>query len=43
MGNRGTAISFVGEWDLDNLDRVLSKVGQDKIERKMLAIYDYSP
>ena len=32
-----------GEWDLDNLDRVLSKVGEDKIERKMLAIYDYSP
>ena len=43
MGNRGTAISFVGEWDLDNLDRVLSKVGEDKIDRKMLAIYDYSP
>ena len=43
MGNRGTAISFVGEWDLDNLDRVLSKVGEDKINRKMLAIYDYSP
>ena len=43
MGNRGTAISFVGEWDLDNLDRVLSKVGEDKIDRKMLAIYDYNP
>lgn len=43
MGNRGTAISFVGEWDLDNLDRVLTKVGEDKIARKMLAIYDYSP
>ena len=43
MGNRGTAISFVGEWDLDNLDRVLTKVGHDKIARKMLAIYDYSP
>jgi ATP-dependent RNA helicase DeaD len=40
MGNRGTAISFVGEWDLVNLDRVLSKVGEEKIERKMLALYD---
>ena len=39
MGNRGTAISFVAEWDLDSLDRVLEKVGAEKVERKLLDIY----
>ncbi len=39
MGNRGTAISFVGEWDLDSLERVLEKVGSEKIERRLLSIY----
>lgn len=41
MGKRGTAISFVGEWDLDVFDKVKEKVGEERLERRKLSIYDF--
>ena len=38
-GARGTAITFVGEWDLDAWEAIRSEVGAD-VEEGQLSLYD---
>ncbi|MGK2966612.1 MAG: DEAD/DEAH box helicase, partial [Tepidiformaceae bacterium] len=38
-GKKGSAISFVGEWDLETWDHVVRTVGADQLERLDLPIY----
>ena len=37
-GAEGSAVSFVGEWDLDQLDKIVKLVG-DELERGELELY----
>ncbi len=39
MGKEGTAISFVGEHDQEIIEKVVGKVGNDVLQRKLLNIY----
>ena len=39
MGKRGTAISFIGEWDYDVHDQIVAKIGADKMIRKKFSFY----
>jgi ATP-dependent RNA helicase DeaD len=39
MGKEGTAISFVGEHDLEVLEKVEHKLGKEVLERRVLALY----
>jgi superfamily II DNA/RNA helicase len=39
MGNEGTAMTLVGEWDLETFDAIVSHVGKDNLERYDAAIY----
>ena len=39
MGQRGTAVSFLAEWDFDVFDRIVEHVGGDRLTRRRLAIY----
>ena len=39
MGKEGLAISFVSERDQDVIKKVIQKVGEDVVERKLLSIY----
>ncbi len=39
MGRPGTAITFLGEWDIDLFEAIRSHVGKERIERRQLALY----
>ncbi|MCH8115267.1 MAG: C-terminal helicase domain-containing protein, partial [Chloroflexi bacterium] len=39
MGKRGTAISFVGEWDYDVHDQIVARVGEEKMIRRQFSFY----
>ena len=38
-GKRGTAVTFVSEWDFDDWERIASSIGSETIERLDLPIY----
>lgn len=39
MGKRGTAISFIGEWDFELHEQIVAKIGEDKMIRKQFSFY----
>ena len=39
MGKRGTAISFIGEWDYDVHDQIVAKIGAEKMIRRKFSFY----
>ena len=39
MGKRGTAISFIGEWDYEVQDQIISRVGEEKMIRRKFSFY----
>ena len=39
MGRRGTAVSFLAEWDFDVFERIVEHVGGDRLTRRRLSIY----
>ena len=39
MGKRGTAISFIGEWDYDVQDQIIARVGEEKMIRRKFSFY----
>ena len=42
MGREGTAVTFVAEWDLEFFQAIKEHVGEDKLERRELAMYNRS-
>jgi ATP-dependent RNA helicase DeaD len=40
MGREGTAITFVGEWDIEFFDAIMAHVGKDKLAPTDLALYN---
>ena len=39
MGHKGTAVSFLAEWDLEVFERIVQHVGDDRLTRRRLSIY----
>lgn len=39
MGRPGTAITFLGEWDIDLFEAIRNHVGKERLERRQLALY----
>lgn len=39
MGHRGTAISFIGEWDYDVHEQIVAKIGEEKMIRRKFSFY----
>ena len=39
MGRRGTAVSFLAEWDLEVFERIVEHVGDERLTRRRLSIY----
>ena len=39
MGKRGTAISFIGEWDFELYEQIIAKVGEDKMIKRKFSFY----
>jgi|TARA_B110000495_G_scaffold147078_2_gene129979 ATP-dependent RNA helicase DeaD len=39
MGKRGTAVSFIGEWDFELHEQIVAKIGEDKMIRKKFSFY----
>jgi ATP-dependent RNA helicase DeaD len=39
MGQRGTAISFVGEWDYEVHEQIIAKIGEEKMIRQKFSFY----
>jgi len=39
MGKRGTAISFIGEWDFELHEQIVIKIGEDKMIRRQFSFY----
>jgi len=39
MGKRGTAISFIGEWDFELHEQIVIKIGEEKMIRKQFSFY----
>jgi len=39
MGHKGTAVSFLAEWDLEVFERIVQHVGGDRLTRRRLSIY----
>ena len=39
MGRPGTAMTFVGEWDLEAFDAIRAHVGAENLEEVQLSIY----
>jgi ATP-dependent RNA helicase DeaD len=39
MGKRGTAISFIGEWDFELHEQIVAKIGEDKMIRRKFDFY----
>ena len=39
MGHKGTAVSFLAEWDLDVFDQIVKHVGDNRLTRRRLSIY----
>jgi ATP-dependent RNA helicase DeaD len=39
MGRRGTAVSFIGEWDRDVHDQIVAKIGEEKMIRERFSFY----
>ncbi|NQW20437.1 MAG: DEAD/DEAH box helicase [Chloroflexi bacterium] len=39
MGKRGTAVSFIGEWDFELHEQIVAKIGEDKMIRRKFSFY----
>lgn len=39
MGHKGTAVSFLAEWDLETFDRIAEHVGEHRMIRRRLSLY----
>jgi hypothetical protein len=39
MGKRGTAVSFIGEWDFELHEQIIAKIGEDKMIRRKFSFY----
>jgi ATP-dependent RNA helicase DeaD len=39
MGKRGTAVSFIGEWDFDLHEQIVAKIGEDRMIRRKFSFY----
>lgn len=39
MGKRGTAVSFIGEWDFELYEQIIAKIGEDKILKRKFSFY----
>ena len=39
MGKRGTAISFIGEWDFEMQEQIVAKIGEDKMISRRFSFY----
>jgi ATP-dependent RNA helicase DeaD len=39
MGKRGTAISFIGEWDFELHEQIVAKIGADKMIKRQFSFY----
>ena len=39
MGRKGTAISLIGEWDVELLEKVRKKVGDDRLKARPTQLY----
>lgn len=39
MGRKGTAVSFVAEWDLEIFERIIHHIGDERLTRRQLSIY----
>tara|TARA_B100000676_G_scaffold313383_1_gene394090 strand:+ start:954 stop:2027 length:1074 start_codon:yes stop_codon:yes gene_type:complete len=39
MGKRGTAISFIGEWDFELHEQIVANIGEDKMIRRKFSFY----
>ena len=39
MGKRGTAVSFIGEWDFELYEQIIAKIGEDKMVKRKFSFY----
>ena len=39
MGKRGTAVSFIGEWDFELHEQIVVKIGEDKMIHRQFSFY----
>ncbi|MEC9293546.1 MAG: DEAD/DEAH box helicase [Chloroflexota bacterium] len=39
MGKRGTAVSFIGEWDFELYEQIIAKIGEDKMIKRKFSFY----
>ena len=39
MGKRGTAISFIGEWDFELHQQIVDKIGEEKMIQRKFSFY----
>jgi len=39
MGKRGTAISFIGEWDFELHQKIVDKIGEEKMIQRKFSFY----
>ena len=39
MGKRGTAVSFIGEWDFELHEQIVDKIGAEKMIKRRFSFY----
>ena len=40
MGRKGTAVSLIGEWDVEVFEKVMAHLGKEKLIYRATGLYD---